>query len=121
MIPADASSNGYRSKLYKADAQLVNIEVAFTSNATYSTMAIDESYKLAVNTSASTTSVFIVATTFFGARHALETLSQLIVWDSDLSSLIMISDASIQDSPVYPHRGIMVDTSRNFSNIKNLT
>lgn len=56
----------------------------------------------------------VTAKTYFGARHAMETLSQLIVYD-DLRGLIQIvNDAYIVDRPTYPYRGILLDTSRNY-------
>ncbi|EFX60569.1 hypothetical protein DAPPUDRAFT_123698 [Daphnia pulex] len=65
----------------------------------------------------STTSVSITATTFFGARHAIETLSQIMAWDKTLESMIMLTDANISDSPAFVHRGLIIDTSRNFVSV----
>jgi hexosaminidase len=88
-------------------------------------METQESYNLHVKTifataatpanPRSTTSVSITATTFFGARHAIETLSQIMAWDKTLESMIMLTDANISDSPAFVHRGLIIDTSRNFS------
>ncbi|XP_049530305.1 probable beta-hexosaminidase fdl [Anopheles darlingi] len=56
----------------------------------------------------------------FGARHAIETLSQLIVAilneenEDDYSSLYMLTQGFIIDAPIYAHRGLMLDTARNF-------
>lgn len=110
----------------------VNVEIDITSSETVLTTATDESYTLSVKTEfskvrgrqaskdTSTTSVTIKANSFFGARHALETLSQLIVWDEFAQSLIMLSGAEITDSPAYPHRGLLLDSSRNFITIEAL-
>ena len=56
----------------------------------------------------------IVAENYFGARHGLETLSQLIVHDDLNGQIKMARDAHIEDGPAYPYRGILLDTSRNF-------
>ncbi|XP_043287535.1 chitooligosaccharidolytic beta-N-acetylglucosaminidase-like [Venturia canescens] len=56
----------------------------------------------------------IVASTYFGARHGLETLSQLIVYNELRKEIQVVRDAYIVDAPVYPYRGILLDTSRNF-------
>lgn len=56
----------------------------------------------------------IISDNFFGARHALETLSQLIVYDDLYGDLKIARDVYISDSPVFPYRGILLDTSRNF-------
>lgn len=58
--------------------------------------------------------VTITATTYFGARNGLETLSQLIVYDNLRNQIQIVRDAHIEDAPVYPYRGILLDTARNF-------
>ncbi|XP_015594014.1 chitooligosaccharidolytic beta-N-acetylglucosaminidase [Cephus cinctus] len=76
---------------------------------------ISENYTLEVRQlDDGTVNATIVAESYFGARHGLETLSQLIVFD-DLRSQVQIArDVNIVDGPVYPYRGITLDTSRNF-------
>lgn len=67
-------------------------------------------------------SVEISSETAYGARHALETLTQLIasysVYDKETRgkqwALVMVARAKIRDKPVYPHRGLLLDTARNF-------
>lgn len=86
----------------------------------YLKLTTDESYSLEISTNGSTTTASIVANTFFGARHGLETLSQLIDFDEENESLQVVSSASISDSPAFPHRGLSIDTSRNFISVKNL-
>lgn len=57
----------------------------------------------------------IQANTVFGARHGLETLGQLVtVVQTTGSQLVMLAAATVNDKPVYPHRGLLLDTSRNF-------
>lgn len=53
----------------------------------------------------------IEANTVFGALRALEALSQLVYRDAASS---FVQAASVQDSPRFSHRGIMIDTSRHF-------
>ena len=53
----------------------------------------------------------------YGARHGLETLSQLIapiVTVGGGAGLVILNTATIKDSPMYPHRGLLIDTARNF-------
>ncbi|XP_055587390.1 chitooligosaccharidolytic beta-N-acetylglucosaminidase [Uranotaenia lowii] len=80
------------------------------------TWSTDESYEISIETQNGIVGVTIVANTVFGARHALETLSQLTTARSypDGSSLIILSSAYIQDEPSYPHRGFLLDTARNY-------
>ena len=58
--------------------------------------------------------VDIVAVTYFGVRHGLETLSQLMGYDDLHHRYIVNEHVSIVDSPEFAHRGVLVDTSRNF-------
>lgn len=59
----------------------------------------------------------ITADTIFGARHGMETLGQLIVFDSISKSIVIPLQVFIQDAPFYPYRGILLDTARNFISI----
>lgn len=64
--------------------------------------------------------VKIKAETIFGARHALETISQLIVYDNIRKELQMVGEFEIDDKPAYPHRGFLLDTSRNYFSIDSI-
>ena len=60
--------------------------------------------------------------TYFGARHALETLSQIWGFDDGFGgiispSFIILDDVIIDnDGPEFPHRGVLIDTCRNYIN-----
>ena len=58
-----------------------------------------------------------VGETYFGCRHGLETLSQLISYDELTDSLQMHSNGLVEDAPAYIHRGLLIDTSRNYFNL----
>jgi hexosaminidase len=62
----------------------------------------------------------IYAENFYGARHALETLDQLIVFDDFNDELVILNRVEIEDQPRFKHRGISVDTSRNFYPVENI-
>ncbi|GJQ84362.1 hypothetical protein Trydic_g3844 [Trypoxylus dichotomus] len=97
------------------DNFIVKISVVF-AHVVKLRMNTDESYNLTVNLNRGNIVASVQAKTVFGARHGLETLSQLIWWD-ELDSggtLKIVTDVIIQDKPVLPYRGIMLDTSRNF-------
>ena len=100
----------------------VTIEMGISSDEDTLSLTTDESYCLAMSTTASTetTVVSIEATTFFGARHGLETLSQMIDYDEVDECLQILSDSHLCDTPVFAYRGIMLDSSRNFITIKGL-
>lgn len=64
--------------------------------------------------------VLITAINFYGARHGLETLSQLIVYDDIKNEVLIVGSAIIEDEPKFKHRGISLDTSRNFIPVEAL-
>ena len=67
--------------------------------------------------------VNINAQNYFGARHALESLSQFWGYSEEvnkdsqsnnLGHFVVLDDVSISDGPEFKHRGALIDTSRNF-------
>uniref|UniRef100_A0A060TBC1 Beta-hexosaminidase n=1 Tax=Blastobotrys adeninivorans TaxID=409370 RepID=A0A060TBC1_BLAAD len=78
---------------------------------------VDESYNLTISDSSS--QIQINANTVWGALHGLTTLQQLIVWDSSSGPLVE-QPVSIQDKPLYPHRGIMLDCARNYYSVDSI-
>ncbi|PGH19856.1 hypothetical protein AJ80_03773 [Polytolypa hystricis UAMH7299] len=79
--------------------------------------SVDESYTLEIKDGSS--SIDITAKTLWGALHAFTTLQQIIISD-DKGGLIVEQPVAIKDSPLYPYRGIMVDTGRNFISVKKI-
>uniref|UniRef100_A0A182RKT8 beta-N-acetylhexosaminidase n=1 Tax=Anopheles funestus TaxID=62324 RepID=A0A182RKT8_ANOFN len=100
------------------------IKLYTTSGTTSISWTTDESYTLNVLIENSTTVVAIIeANTIFGARHGCETLLQLFTTvneENSTTSLHMLSQAIIIDQPTYPHRGLLIDTARNYIPIKCL-
>ncbi|XP_011685543.1 PREDICTED: chitooligosaccharidolytic beta-N-acetylglucosaminidase [Wasmannia auropunctata] len=78
------------------------------------TLETNESYTLRVSMVDQQVEAYITAKTYFGARYAMETLSQLIVFDDLRNKIQVATDAYIVDGPKYPYRGILLDTSRNY-------
>ncbi|KAJ5367071.1 hypothetical protein N7541_001012 [Penicillium brevicompactum] len=78
---------------------------------------VDESYTLEVSHHAP--AIRITAKTPWGALHAFTTLQQLIISDGK-GGLIIEQPVKIQDAPLYPHRGIMIDTGRNFISVRKI-
>ncbi|KAJ8962860.1 hypothetical protein NQ318_001265 [Aromia moschata] len=85
-------------------------------------MSTNESYSIVLRAVGGDMVANITAKTFFGARHGLETLSQLIWWDpyADGGALKVLKVATVQDSPAFAYRGLMVDTARNFMSVESL-
>ncbi|TRY71719.1 hypothetical protein TCAL_00287 [Tigriopus californicus] len=87
------------------------------------TLRTDESYSLSIisdDLNSKKLSVGIRASTYFGARHAMETLSQLISWNNQKNTFQIHDQVLITDAPYFPHRGISVDTARQFIPIQYL-
>lgn len=85
------------------------------------TLDTDESYVLKISgSSESGVQADINANNFFGARYAMETLAQLIVYDDIRRELQMLASAEIHDAPAYKWRGLLLDTSRNFFSVKSI-
>ncbi|GLI76030.1 woronin body major protein [Penicillium ochrochloron] len=78
---------------------------------------VDESYTLEVTATGG--NVKITSQTVWGAVHAFTTLQQLIISDGK-GGLIIEQPVKIQDAPLYPHRGVMVDTGRNFISVSKI-
>lgn len=83
---------------------------------------IDETYslKIAHNDRDNSVEAIVNAQTIFGMRHALETISQLIVWDDVVGSFAIAEDVSIHDKPSFKYRGVMIDVSRHFISLEKI-
>lgn len=87
------------------------------------TLETDEAYKLEVELKKKSLEARIYSRTFYGVRHGLETLSQLIWWDEAArrqGSLRALSQVMVEDKPVFAYRGLMVDTGRQFFSLDQL-
>ncbi|KAH0464664.1 hypothetical protein IEQ34_007450 [Dendrobium chrysotoxum] len=77
--------------------------------------AVDESYTLSIPLSGS---AFLFASTPWGAIRGLESFSQL-TWSAD-SQILVAAGIHISDRPLFPHRGLLLDTSRNFFTVEDI-
>ncbi|XP_055602206.1 chitooligosaccharidolytic beta-N-acetylglucosaminidase-like isoform X2 [Uranotaenia lowii] len=119
----DVSAERFRGQLnrkaggevFKVGGRRMTVKIAVDSDSLVLNHKTDESYRLVIKTTAdSNVMVEIYAPTYFGARHGVETLSQLVVFDDIRNELQVLVDVELQDKPVYPHRGFSLDTSRNY-------
>lgn len=85
------------------------------------TLDTDESYKLLIALTKDNGSIAkIYSNTYFGARHGLETFSQLIVYDDIRGEHQLLTKVEIEDAPAYKWRGILLDTSRHFYSVESI-
>lgn len=100
----------------------VQVKVVDPSEA-YPQLSTDESYTLDIPSVADVeqghaSSITITANTVYGALHGLESLSQIVVFDYDEKMYqIVASPVHVEDAPRYPHRGLLLDTSRHYQPI----
>uniref|UniRef100_A0A182JNH4 beta-N-acetylhexosaminidase n=1 Tax=Anopheles christyi TaxID=43041 RepID=A0A182JNH4_9DIPT len=106
-------------KRYDVDAFEVNVHVE-KSGDTHLTLHTDESYNMTVTHSARVLIVKITANTFFGAKHGLTTLQQLVWFDDEERTLKVLNKASIEDVPKFNYRGLMLDTSRHYFTVDSI-
>uniref|UniRef100_A0A1B6G0T4 Beta-hexosaminidase n=1 Tax=Cuerna arida TaxID=1464854 RepID=A0A1B6G0T4_9HEMI len=85
------------------------------------TQDTDESYNLSISQSTDGRVIVVIeAPTYFGVRHGLETLSQLVVYDYASGGLVVPGSVTVQDRPAYPYRGVLLDTARNYVSVPAL-
>jgi hexosaminidase len=96
--------------------QEVSIGVANTS--TELQLGVNESYTLTVSSEGA---VHIEAPEVWGAIHALESLSQLIVWSVTAHTYQLANVPwHVSDSPRFPHRAVMIDTARHWLPVETI-
>jgi hexosaminidase len=77
----------------------------------------NESYTIEVKIDASTNEAVAVvaAPTAFGMKHGLETLAQMVKTpDGVICGVSATTPSTVQDQPVWPYRGLMIDTGRHY-------
>ncbi|XP_058837708.1 probable beta-hexosaminidase fdl isoform X2 [Topomyia yanbarensis] len=87
---------------------------------THLTLHTDESYNLSVSHTARILTAKIFANSFFGAKHALTTLQQLVWFDDEERILKILNKALIEDVPRFNFRGLMLDTSRHYFSVESI-
>ena len=110
-----------KKRIVKYSPVKTNLLVVISSDLTKPDLNMNEEYFLEIKENGENIlEVEIIAETYFGARHALETMFQLAQFDPFTSNFIISSDVRITDKPFYPHRGVMLDTARNFIPVENI-
>ncbi|KAL2491423.1 Beta-hexosaminidase 2 [Abeliophyllum distichum] len=96
-------------------SQLNTLTVIVADVTSQLTHGVNESYTITIPSSGSTNAI-LTAETVWGAIRGLETFSQLVYSNpSRVASGLYISDV-----PLFVHRGIMLDTSRNYYGVNDL-
>ncbi|KAJ8872802.1 hypothetical protein PR048_026418 [Dryococelus australis] len=74
----------------------------------YPYLGMDEEYELKINN----VTAVLTSKTVWGALRGLETFSQLLYIDHNKE--VRINSTAISDQPRFPHRGLLLDTSRHY-------
>ncbi|XP_042546640.1 beta-hexosaminidase subunit beta [Dipodomys spectabilis] len=101
----------------RAGSQLQQLVVSIVLESqcdSFPSVSSDESYTLLVQEPVAV----LKANRVWGALRGLETFSQLVYKDS--FGTFTISESTITDSPRFPHRGILIDTSRHYLPVKTI-
>jgi len=78
----------------------------------------DESYSLSVDETGSCT---ISSQTVWGALRAMETFTQLLTREKETNNVILgCATVSINDTPRFGHRGLLIDTARHYIPIETI-
>ncbi|XP_048224008.1 beta-hexosaminidase subunit beta [Perognathus longimembris pacificus] len=101
----------------QAGSQLEQLVVSIVLESqcdSFPNVSADESYTLLVQEPVAV----LKANRVWGALRGLETFSQLIYRDS--FGTFTINESTVTDSPRFPHRGILIDTSRHYLSVKTI-
>ncbi|KAJ2852418.1 Glucosamine-6-phosphate isomerase (Glucosamine-6-phosphate deaminase) (GNPDA) (GlcN6P deaminase) [Coemansia brasiliensis] len=106
----------YDENALKTSGYLYALDVNVQSAQDVLDLETDESYSLEIPIEGK---AVINAATPFGAVRGLETFSQLVSANSG-RKLVKNAPVKISDSPKFSHRGILLDTSRNFYHVDSI-
>jgi len=99
----------------QCSSELGSLEIAVNDAAVELQHGVDESYSIRVTGCDLKPVALLSANTVWGALHGLETFSQLVRRRNAANPKLFIPHSVlINDAPNFPHRGIILDTSRNF-------
>ena len=112
-FPSSAPS----SRVRRGNSYLSQIDLTIADTTADLQHGVDESYTIDI--AQSSQAVNITAKTIWGALHAFTTLQQLIISDGK-GGLMVEQPVSIVDYPLYPYRGVMIDSGRNYISVAKI-
>ncbi|XP_037905761.1 probable beta-hexosaminidase fdl isoform X3 [Hermetia illucens] len=108
-----------RKKHCDIDNFIVEVDIR-KSNDINLNFETDESYNITSTYERRKMTVKIEANSFFGARHGLTTLQQMVWYDDEDELLRIISKSLVYDAPKFKYRGLMLDTSRHYFSVESI-
>lgn len=107
---ADAKLNA-RNRAKRGSPLIIEVNLKIADYNAPLQHGVDESYTLDITEKSQ--AIAITSKTVWGALHAFTTLQQIVISNGD-GGLQVEQPVSIKDAPLYPYRGIMIDSARNF-------
>ncbi|KAI0989453.1 hypothetical protein GJ496_007052 [Pomphorhynchus laevis] len=114
--PAFYFSNNKEPSLYK-NKQAIPVRVKVIVDLNKERLSYDTYEGYVLSKDNDSPDIIIISDNNFGARHAIITLLQLIIYDPLTQLYLMPSSFHIPDRPAYSHRGVMLDTAHNFMTV----
>ena len=105
------------AKARRGSPMLVDVSLKIADANAPLQQGVDESYTLDITASSQT--IAITAPTVWGALHAFTTLQQIII-SNGRGGFIVEQPVAITDEPLYPYRGVMIDTGRNYISVPKI-
>ncbi|KAK9668460.1 hypothetical protein RND81_13G062300 [Saponaria officinalis] len=122
-IPLSLAAGSPLLEVEMSPSPLLELKITVTSIDARLLHNVDESYNLTIPSTG--VAALLHAATPWGAMRGLETFSQL-VWretmtsSSSYATTVLAVGVEIWDRPLFPHRGLMLDTSRNYYGVEDL-
>ncbi|KAL5121153.1 woronin body major protein [Pleosporales sp. CAS-2024a] len=117
-LPTPAAGAGKRrSKRNYCPDTLTKLKMEVSDTYALLRHGVDESYTMDITRGSDT--IHITSKTIYGAMHALTTLQQIVISDGK-GNLVVEQPVHIEDKPLYPVRGVLIDTGRNFITKKKI-
>ncbi|CAH6721898.1 beta-hexosaminidase [[Candida] jaroonii] len=111
-VPTGPPSNlTKRQSVESIDNELDQLRIKINDMDADLQFGVNESYHLVVSDN-----ILIESETIWGSLHALKTLQQLVIYeDGDFK---IESGVEIYDEPILSHRGVLIDSGRNFLSLE---
>lgn len=99
----------------KHNSAITVLQIEILNSTAELQQGVNETYHL--ETSPNLSEISISAETVWGALHALNTLGQIIFYDQKSKKFYIELSVAIDDWPLYVHRGVLIDSGRNFLSV----
>lgn len=116
-FPTSTASRWKRQTYGDPTGTLTTVKVTVSDTHSNLHHGVDESYTL--NITLGSSEIRISAQTVYGALHAFTTLQQIVI-NSGGGKMIVEQPVTIKDGPLFPIRGIMIDSGRNFITVAKI-